>query len=106
MSKNRVPYAVAALICALTVAGTSFAKAEFFGCEDQHRARHAAYASVPTYRAGSSYTHEFAAQSRPRVTIYPRRPGPYAHRQCQSWLAKEYRLSGTVVVPRMRCWWE
>jgi hypothetical protein len=53
--------------------------------------------------------HDFAAQKkRPRVTIYPRRvyPGPYAKRQCYSWLVTEYRVSGTVVTPQMRCWWE
>ncbi|MGH6768575.1 MAG: hypothetical protein ACRECO_06085 [Xanthobacteraceae bacterium] len=33
-------------------------------------------------------------------------PGPNAVRQCRSWLAQEYRPSGTVIVPRMRCWWE
>jgi hypothetical protein len=52
---------------------------------------------------------EFSAQKkRPRVTIYPRRvyPGPYAKRQCYSWLVTEYRVSGTVVTPQMRCWWE
>jgi hypothetical protein len=51
---------------------------------------------------------ELAAKSRPRVTIYPRTiyPGPNAKRHCQSWLAQEYRVSGTVIVPRMRCWWE
>jgi hypothetical protein len=55
-------------------------------------------------------TAEFSAQKkkRPRVTIYPRRvyPGPYAKRQCYSWLVTEYRVSGTVVTPQMRCWWE
>ena len=52
---------------------------------------------------------EFAAQKkRPRVTIYPSRvyPGPNAKRQCRSWLAQEYRVSGPVIVPQMRCWWE
>jgi len=52
---------------------------------------------------------EFAAQKkRPRVVIYGRRsyPGPNAVRQCRSWLAKEYRVSGPVIVPQMRCWWE
>jgi hypothetical protein len=51
---------------------------------------------------------ELAAQSRPRITVHPRRvhPGPNARRYCRSWLAKEYRVSGPVVVPRMRCWWE
>ena len=33
-------------------------------------------------------------------------PGPNAVRQCTAWLATEYRLSGTVVVPRTQCWWE
>jgi hypothetical protein len=43
----------------------------------------------------------------PRITVYPRPsyPGPYATRHCDSWLEKEYRVSGTVVVPRMRCYW-
>jgi hypothetical protein len=47
-------------------------------------------------------------KKRPRVTIYPRRvyPGPNATRQCRSWLAQEYRVSGPVIVPQMRCWWE
>ena len=59
--------------------------------------------------AAAPLAHEFAAQKkRPRVTIYPRRvyPGPYAKRQCYSWLVTEYRVSGTVVTPQMRCWWE
>ncbi len=53
-------------------------------------------------------THELAAQSRPRVTIHPRRirPGPNAKRYCRSWLAKEYRVSGPVIVPQQYCWWE
>jgi hypothetical protein len=51
---------------------------------------------------------ELAAQSRPRITVHPRRvhPGPNARRYCRSWLAKEYRVSGPVVVPQMHCWWE
>jgi hypothetical protein len=73
-------------------------------------------------------TIELSAQSRPgrartriRVTpAYPYRsysttypvpykyeyPGPGAVRQCTSWLARENRVSGPVIVPRMRCWWE
>jgi predicted small secreted protein len=44
-------------------------------------------------------------------TPYPRTdnlgyPGPNAVRQCVSWLAPEYRPSGTVITPHMRCWWE
>jgi len=33
-------------------------------------------------------------------------PGPNAVRQCVSWLQPEYRPSGTVVTPQMRCWWQ
>ena len=55
-------------------------------------------------------TQDLAAQirRRPRVVIRPRRiePGPNAKRQCQSWLAQEYRVSGPVIVPQMHCWWE
>ena len=43
-----------------------------------------------------------------RIRVHPLAdyPGPIAVRQCASWLATEYRPSGTVIVPRMRCWWE
>jgi len=54
-------------------------------------------------------SQELAAQKkRPRVVIYGRRsyPGPNAVRQCRSWLAREYRVSGPVIVPQMYCWWE
>lgn len=56
---------------------------------------------------------------RPRVRIYSRQPpywdyprpgtyswpGPNAVRECRSWLEPEARVSGPVIVPRMRCWW-
>ncbi len=47
---------------------------------------------------------------RPYTTLYPLPygvdyPGPRAVRQCVSRLVPEYRPSGTVIVPRMRCWW-
>jgi hypothetical protein len=49
-----------------------------------------------------------AARSRPHVTVHPRRiePGPNSKRHCVSWLQKQYRVSGTVIVPQMRCWWD
>lgn len=53
--------------------------------------------------------------SRPRVRIYrdddtrgvyPRyNPGPNAVRDCTANLVQEYRPSGTVIVPRMNCYW-
>jgi len=33
-------------------------------------------------------------------------PGPGYVRQCTARLVQEYRPSGTVIVPRMQCWWE
>lgn len=98
--------AVAALMAALI--GSTPATAEFFGCNDRHAARTSSYSPAPSSARASSYTHEFAAQARPRVTIYPRRTQlrPSAKRHCRAWLAKEYRVSGTVIVPRQQCWWE
>jgi len=62
--------------------------------------------AVAQSATGSPSTQEFSAQtSRPRITIYPRRYlPPNAVRQCRSWLVKEYRVSGPVIVPQMRCW--
>jgi len=64
-------------------------------------------APVPSSYAAPD-TRESATQPRPRITIHPRatRPGPNAKRYCRSWLAEEYRVSGTVIVPRMQCWWQ
>lgn len=53
---------------------------------------------------------ELAAQTRrrPHVVIHPRHIhlSPNAKRICRAWLAQEYRPSGTVITPQMRCWWE
>ena len=67
-------------------------------------------AAVGQTRAGASaaQSNDFSAQTnrRPRITVYPRRRTQEAKRHCRSWLEQEYRASGTVIVPRMRCWWE
>jgi hypothetical protein len=59
---------------------------------------------------------------RPRILVQPRYPyrryhsfyplpydveypGPHAKRDCSVRYVSEYRPSGTVVVPRMNCWW-
>lgn len=67
-----------------------------------------ASAVAQTRPGASSGSAEFSAQTsrRPRITVYPRRRTRAAKRHCRSWLAKEYRVSGPVIVPRMRCWWE
>ncbi len=64
-------------------------------------------------------TTELSAQrKRPRLRIYrqpgaydyPRPgnysyPGPNAVRQCADWYVTEYRPSGPVITPQMRCRW-
>lgn len=63
--------------------------------------------SVALAATDNDTSKDASTQRRPRITVYPRPnyPGPYATRHCDSWLEKEYRVSGTVVVPRMRCYW-
>jgi hypothetical protein len=53
---------------------------------------------------------EVSAQARrrpPRVRIYRSGsyPGPNSKRECVARYEQEVRVSGTYVVPRMRCWW-
>jgi hypothetical protein len=48
------------------------------------------------------YRHYHSLYPLPYSTDYP---GPNAVRQCVDWYATEHRPSGTVIVPRMRCWW-
>jgi hypothetical protein len=48
---------------------------------------------------------------RTRIVITPQQgyliePPPTARRYCRSWLEQEFRVSGTVIVPRMQCWWQ
>lgn len=38
--------------------------------------------------------------------VYPRyNPGPDAVRECNATYVQEFRPSGTVIVPRMHCYW-
>jgi hypothetical protein len=63
---------------------------------------------------------DLSAQTRvyrrpPRVRIYPRLeqddvyprydPGPHAVRDCTAHLVHEFRPSGTVITPRVSCFW-
>jgi len=57
---------------------------------------------------------EFSAQSRDVIRRKPRRvrvyrgssyPGPNSKRVCNAHYEQEYRPSGTVIVPRMNCYW-
>ena len=67
--------------------------------------------SASQKRAPARVTVRPALRYRHDATEFPRTdnlgyPGPNAVRQCVSWLATEHRLSGTVVTPQMRCWWQ
>lgn len=100
-------FALAALLGAAMAVAVTPAAAEFFGCKDP-KVTVRNYPGVSSHYA-SATTREYSAQtSRPRVTIYPRRKRLTANsvRQCRAQLVKEYRPSGTVIVPRMQCWWE
>src|SRR5262245_48018017 len=91
------------LISALVIGASTPALSDPSGCSGQMHAQAACTSS------GASSVQEFAAQKkRTRVTVYGRRTylPPNAVRQCRSWLAREYRVSGPVIVPQMYCWWE
>ena len=40
-----------------------------------------------------------------QLRVYRRTLSPTAVRACDAWYEQEYRPSGTVIVPRMRCHW-
>jgi len=109
MMKIATGLAFGGLIFAMVFASAAPASADRLKCGNQQPvgAHHAG--CIVSGAATAPLTREFAAQKkRPRVIIYPRRvyPGPYAKRQCYSWLVTEYRVSGPVITPQMRCWWQ
>jgi hypothetical protein len=66
---------------------------------------------VVTQRAPTRIIVRPGIRNRHDSTEFPRAdnlgfPGRNAVRQCVSWLRTEYRPSGTVVTPQMRCWWQ
>ena len=73
-------------------------------------------ATITTNPAAAAVPHmtiqEFSAQSRRilhrtprRVRIYRNSLGPNAVRVCNAHYEQEFRPSGTVIVPRMTCYW-
>ncbi|MDO8875145.1 MAG: hypothetical protein Q8M24_17780 [Pseudolabrys sp.] len=59
-------------------------------------------------QSGARSSDAAVTRARPRVVIQPRRYrlSANARRECRAQLVQEYRVSGTVIVPRMTCWWE
>lgn len=69
-----------------------------------------ASAQQPASPSGVARASDVSAQERPRtrLRVTPLRRAPLdrrAYRQCQDWYETEHRPSGTVIVPKMRCWW-
>lgn len=78
------------------------------------RAETPAVAAALHARTAGPTAQEFSAQSRRVVRRAPRRvpvyrgsnyPGPNSVRVCNAHYEQEYRPSGTVIVPRMNCYW-
>jgi hypothetical protein len=76
--------------------------------------------AAPRASAPQAASTDLSAQTRvsrrpPRVRIYPRLeqddvyprydPGPHAVRDCTAHLVQEFRPSGTVITPRVNCFW-
>jgi hypothetical protein len=59
----------------------------------------AAQSQSPTGQGGTSLT---LPRTHPRIEIYPRQ---LLYRRCTDWYQLQPRPSGTVLYPRMRCWW-
>jgi hypothetical protein len=103
--------AFAAALVAIGVAGLAVAQAER-GVSAQHsefsaqKKKKAVRRRPPIrIRVQPAYRHYHSSSQYPRPDDVSA-PGPNAVRLCRSWLARENRPSGTVIVPRMRCWWE
>lgn len=67
-------------------------------------------AAVIATTAALAQSEPGSTRKRTRIVIHPRTYStelpPTAKRYCNSWLEKEYRVSGPVIVPRMQCWWQ
>jgi hypothetical protein len=75
--------------------GTRTALASKLALTDASAQRRRPLRRVPIYR-----------QEQWRPDVYPRyNPGPNAVRSCTATYVQEYRPSGTVITPRMNCYW-
>lgn len=54
------------------------------------------------YKAATEWSAQRRPRARTRIDIYRPR---LITRQCTDWYVEERRPSGTVITPRMRCWW-
>ena len=100
---------IAAVLAAVTIglAGTHSASAQTApgATERADNARPLRARPRTRIRVAPAYPYRLLSTPYPVPYKYEY-PGPGAVRQCTSWLATEYRVSGPVITPRMRCWWE
>lgn len=102
------PYRIAAIAAACLLPGIAFVPST-------------SSAQTSTVAMTRAVATEFSAQTRrrPRVRVTPNQPAAYDYplpgeyawpgpgyvRHCVDWYATEYRPSGTVITPQMRCRW-
>jgi hypothetical protein len=64
-------------------------------------AQHATAQAPPIAQSSEPY-YPPPRYVRRRIEINPR---PLLYRRCVDWYELQYRPSGTVLYPQMRCWW-
>ena len=94
------------LLLALGFIALGLAEAENALAQTSEAARENSYRRVrPRIHVTPGYPYRLYSTPYPVPYKYEY-PGPGAVRECASWLGQEYRASGPVITPRMRCWWE
>lgn len=102
MGKAMLGAAVAVALLGIGFGGDAAAAAEA-------TASHVSSAGQNTARMATDFSAQRRTHRRPptRIRVYPRyqRLGPNAVRDCTATYVQEFRPSGTVIVPRMHCFW-
>ena len=80
----------------------------------QAQSPQAAPPSEPSFQVAQNFQDAPPPRRRPRVRIYQNddrgvypsyNPGPNAVRDCSATYVQEFRPSGTVITPRLNCFW-
>lgn len=121
---SRAPLFVALAACCALIVGTAVpGRAQPLpGDAGARAAPPSAGAPEPLVHGRRQARPRAQARVRPQIRVQPRYlyrrwhspyplpyatefPGPYAVRHCVNRYVAERRPSGTVIVPRLRCWW-
>lgn len=99
-----VRIAAITILTALVMGPVSIARAE--QAQPVIRLAQAAPPNAPPRRVYRPQTRLRVTPNDGYDTIYPHyNPGPNAVRVCNAHYEQEYRPSGTVIVPKMHCYW-